>query len=275
MLNSIRCNDSTSILKNTAKKDMMVTITKMRQTKIRDHDNFESLRMQLDKLKYNQRYLLTKNELAKKIVTKGISTRSNLEQLNLILKSKNVAQKHQTNSSFSALALDCEMVGSGNKGQCQELARVTIVNYSGKIVLDTFVKSENEITDYRYQITGIKKKDLINAPSKKQISDKVQSLIKNKILVGHGLDNDLECLNLTHSPDLLRDTLKDINLLKLNNNINTSLKQLLFSFYNIVIQQSVHSSIEDALSSMIIYRKLQHLDPILLSTLTSNILKDK
>lgn len=47
------------------------------------------------------------------------------------------------------LALDCEMVGVGPNGTESALARVCIVNNAGVVLLDTFVKPNQKVTDYR------------------------------------------------------------------------------------------------------------------------------
>lgn len=54
------------------------------------------------------------------------------------------------------------MVGVGAKGKYSVLARVSIVNYYGEVLLDRFVKSRREITDYRTQFSGITPELLIN-----------------------------------------------------------------------------------------------------------------
>jgi hypothetical protein len=49
-------------------------------------------------------------------------------------------------SITSALALDCEMVGAGPEGARSILARCSIVNWSGQVVYDKFVKPTEEVT---------------------------------------------------------------------------------------------------------------------------------
>lgn len=51
------------------------------------------------------------------------------------------------------MALDFEFVKS-KKGD--RLARVSVVNFYGNIVLDTLVKPWSKVIDYREPITGIK-----------------------------------------------------------------------------------------------------------------------
>ena len=45
------------------------------------------------------------------------------------------------------------------------LARISIVNFYGNVILDTLVKPWAKVTDYRTEITGILPQDLKHAPS--------------------------------------------------------------------------------------------------------------
>ena len=60
------------------------------------------------------------------------------------------------------VAIDCEMVGIGPNGVQSALARVTIVNYYGVIILDKYVRPMERITDFRTEVSGITPKLLIN-----------------------------------------------------------------------------------------------------------------
>lgn len=55
-----------------------------------------------------------------------------------------------TDSSLTpVLAMDCEMVGVGPNGTKSVLARVCIVNSAGNVLLDTFVRPQEKVTDFR------------------------------------------------------------------------------------------------------------------------------
>jgi RNA exonuclease 4 len=60
------------------------------------------------------------------------------------------------------IALDCEMVGVGPAGTESTLARVSVVNYFGAVLLDEFVRQKERVTDWRTQWSGIREKDMIN-----------------------------------------------------------------------------------------------------------------
>lgn len=52
------------------------------------------------------------------------------------------------------------MVGVGIEGSESSLARVSIVNYAGAIILDTFVRQREKVVDYRTQWSGVRSTDL-------------------------------------------------------------------------------------------------------------------
>ncbi|KAL7566967.1 hypothetical protein ACA910_019897 [Epithemia clementina (nom. ined.)] len=105
-------------------------------------------------------------------------------------------------------AVDCEMVGIGSKGKISVLARVSVTNWSGSVLLDTFVKVPSKVTDFRTQWSGVSARHLKSetAMDPEQCRSKVAALLKGKILVGHALKNDLDALMLTHPKEDIRDT---------------------------------------------------------------------
>ena len=60
------------------------------------------------------------------------------------------------------LALDCEMVGVGIDGSESSLARVSLVNFHGAVILDEYVRQKERVVDYRTQWSGIRPNDLVN-----------------------------------------------------------------------------------------------------------------
>ncbi|VDM33840.1 unnamed protein product [Hydatigera taeniaeformis] len=53
------------------------------------------------------------------------------------------------------MALDCEFVGVGFEGKDDALARVSIVNQFGHVILDVYVRPLERITNYRTNVSGI------------------------------------------------------------------------------------------------------------------------
>jgi len=106
------------------------------------------------------------------------------------------------------VALDCEMVGIGADGKKSALARVSLVDWWGKTVLDTFVQVPTKVTDFRTFVSGVKPKHIQSADAMdvKKCRETVSNLIKDKVLVGHALKNDLHALMLQHPKELIRDT---------------------------------------------------------------------
>lgn len=105
-------------------------------------------------------------------------------------------------------AIDCEMVGVGEEGLDSAVARITIVNWENAVVLDTFVKVPVPVTDYRTFVSGITAQDIESdkALSFEEARATVSNILRGKILIGHGLENDLRALDLTHPDSDVRDT---------------------------------------------------------------------
>lgn len=58
------------------------------------------------------------------------------------------------------IALDCEMVGVGDKGRQNALARCCLVDFDGNKVYDEFVRPPGFVTDFRTKWSGVRKGDL-------------------------------------------------------------------------------------------------------------------
>ena len=105
-----------------------------------------------------------------------------------------------------ALAMDCEMVGIGFKGEESMLARVSIVNHFGHCVYDKYVKPREKVTDYRTHVSGIRPDDIANGVDFEVVQQEVSDLLHGRVLVGHSIKNDLKVLFLTHPKKMIRDT---------------------------------------------------------------------
>lgn len=82
------------------------------------------------------------------------------------------------------------MVGLGLNGMESCLARVSIVNYHGYIVLDTFVRPKERVTDWRTWVSGVRPKDMNDARHFEDVQAEVAKLIDGKIVIGHAVEND-------------------------------------------------------------------------------------
>lgn len=154
------------------------------------------------------------------------------------------------------VAIDCEMVGVGPNASESVLARVSIVNWHGAKLLDTFVRPQEKVTDYRTWVSGVRPQDLKNAPTFQTVQQQVADLIKGRVLIGHAIHNDLSALLLSHPRPLLRDTSTFQPCRDLAKTKHPSLRKLVSLKLGIDIQQrgEEHSSLEDARATMALYR---------------------
>ncbi len=108
------------------------------------------------------------------------------------------------------LALDCEFVGIGSDGSEDALARVSLVNFHGAVLYDVHVRPSDFVSDYRTAVSGVTAGQVHGraAIPFKQAQREVAALLKERILVGHAVQNDLRALLLSHPRQLIRDTSK-------------------------------------------------------------------
>ncbi|KAG6831363.1 hypothetical protein H0H87_005374 [Tephrocybe sp. NHM501043] len=152
------------------------------------------------------------------------------------------------------LALDCEMVGVGIDGAESSLARISLVNFYGAIQLDEFVRQRERVVDYRTQFSGIRESDMINAKPFDEIQKKVAELLKDRILVGHAVFNDLRVLLLSHPRPMTRDTQYYAGKHKVSRSKYVALRNLVKQELDLTIQAGEHSSVTDARATMAVYR---------------------
>lgn len=77
-------------------------------------------------------------------------------------------------SSTMMVALDCEMVGTGPGGRCNELARCSILDYRGNVLYDKYVLPIQPVTNYRTPWSGIRSHHLRKATPFAQARDQVR-----------------------------------------------------------------------------------------------------
>ena len=105
------------------------------------------------------------------------------------------------------IAIDCEMVGVGpDPDNDSALARVSIVNYHGHQLYDSFVLPKEPVTDYRTFVSGITPQLLESARPLNMVQADVATLLDGRILIGHSVRNDLDALLLGHPKRDIRDT---------------------------------------------------------------------
>jgi RNA exonuclease 4 len=145
------------------------------------------------------------------------------------------------------LAVDCEMVGVGPTGEESSLARVSMVNYHGAVQLDIFVKQREQVTDYRTAVSGIHPHNVSSSSTAVTFAEaqkRVAELIKDRVLIGHAIENDLKALLLSQPRTLVRDTQK---LAKKSRLLGGSrwpgLKKLIQKEFDVMIQAGQHDSV--------------------------------
>ncbi len=154
------------------------------------------------------------------------------------------------------IAIDCEMVGVGPTPDTDSaLARVSIVNYHGHQLYDSFVKPKEAVADYRTFVSGITPQLLESARTLEAVQADVVGLLDGKILVGHSIRNDLDALLLGHPKRDIRDTSRYPGFRQLAGGKTPGLKKLAREVLGVDIQGGEHSSIEDARATMLLFRR--------------------
>ncbi|XP_060067898.1 uncharacterized protein LOC132548091 [Ylistrum balloti] len=152
-----------------------------------------------------------------------------------------------------AVALDCEFVGVGSNSKQDMLARVSLVNHFGHCIYDTFVKPQEQVTDYRTWVSGVREEDMLKGVEFSEACKNLAEMIKGRILVGHAIKNDLKVLYLSHPKKLIRDTSKYKPFREMFCGKTPSLKKLTAKVLDVAVQEGEHSSIQDAQATMRLY----------------------
>ena len=142
-------------------------------------------------------------------------------------------------------SLDCEMCYTKNG---LELVKITVLDISGNLVFESFVKPEARIIDYNTRFSGITKKDLssIKTTLKEVQYELLQFIYAETILIGHGLENDLRVLKIIH-PKVIDTAMIFPHEWGLP--YRRSLRSLARIYLRRFIQMDYHDSAEDARSA--------------------------
>eukprot|EP00933_Yihiella_yeosuensis_P078234 TRINITY_DN8945_c2_g1_i2.p1 TRINITY_DN8945_c2_g1~~TRINITY_DN8945_c2_g1_i2.p1 ORF type:complete len:251 (+),score=26.87 TRINITY_DN8945_c2_g1_i2:49-753(+) len=152
-------------------------------------------------------------------------------------------------------ALDCEMVGVGTRGKKSVLIRVSIVSRRGKVLLDSLVKPDQEVTDWRTRYTGV---DANSFAAIEALAPEPASSPSPKMR-----REDLKLLGRCHeqlkSKCLLRDSaffpLLAAGIDNQKRGGLPSLRALAESWLDDpTLHHGAHSSVEDARAAMLLYR---------------------
>lgn len=151
----------------------------------------------------------------------------------------------------------CETVSTSFDSNFDLLARVSIVNVTGDVIYDKFVRPVRKVMNYRTNITGIRPGDLDNGENYHTVRLQVKNIIKWSILVGHEVQKDLFILRLNHRPFYIRDTSTYWRFMKFTKGRIPNLKLLVARFLDKSLMEGEHNSIKYARASLKLYLSLQ------------------
>lgn len=148
------------------------------------------------------------------------------------------------------------MVGVGPAPHKESaLARVSIVNFNGEQVYDSFVRPKELVTDWRTPVSGVSAKNMPEARSLEQVQADVANILNGNVLVGHAVRNDLDALLLSHPKRDIRDTARHPPFRLYAGGSSPRLKILASEILGIEIQTGSHSSVQDARATMLLFRR--------------------
>jgi len=132
------------------------------------------------------------------------------------------------------------------------VSRVSIVNFNGHVLLDSYVRPEARVTNFLTAVSGITPQRIKTAPTLQELKPRIAALLRDKVIVGHSIHNDFEALEYQSHPDKL---VRDISLFsryKLGGK-RTKLQTLAAEHLQVAIQGADHNSVEDARAALGLY----------------------
>ncbi|KAG9227915.1 hypothetical protein PLEOSDRAFT_1090243 [Pleurotus ostreatus PC15] len=164
----------------------------------------------------------------------------------------NISYRYKEKLFTKYLALDCEMVSVGATGAQSLVARVSIVNYYGAVLLDELVRER--VVGYRARHSGTSRRDLVKAKSFDEIQSQVAKLLRDNVVVGHAVLNDLKALSLEHPQTQTLDTQFCAWRHKVSAAKHIALRDLVTQELGFTMGSGAHSSVTDARAAMAIFR---------------------
>ncbi|EJD55457.1 hypothetical protein AURDEDRAFT_155696 [Auricularia subglabra TFB-10046 SS5] len=96
------------------------------------------------------------------------------------------------------VALSTQHVFIASDASMPMVARVSVCDFHGNSLYDTFVQPTHPVTDYRTPLTGLELHHLQTGSPFQEVQQRVASLLRGKIVVGHQLWFDFAVLNISH-----------------------------------------------------------------------------
>ncbi|KAH7104107.1 ribonuclease H-like domain-containing protein [Auriculariales sp. MPI-PUGE-AT-0066] len=112
--------------------------------------------------------------------------------------SSQTAVQHLPAAPSDYVSLCTQHVGIGEGGRTPMVARVSICDFKGDVMIDTFIRPTHEVVDYRTQLTGLESRHLVDAIPFSVAQERVAGLLHGKIVIGHQLWFDFAVLNISH-----------------------------------------------------------------------------
>ncbi|OAY69684.1 RNA exonuclease 4 [Ananas comosus] len=177
-----------------------------------------------------------------------------------IFDSSSALRAHRTACQYSRTSVNSS--STDNYGRTQGLQVVALA-----------CKMVGGGSDGSYETTGIRPEHFREAMPLKQAQRKIQDLLCNgepiwkirskdtkaRILVGHGLDHDLDCLGVEYPAFLIRDTAKYPPLMK-TSKLSNSLKYLTQAYLGqcrYEIQNGIQDPYDDCVGAMRLYTRMR------------------
>ncbi|KAF8640406.1 hypothetical protein AX17_000073 [Amanita inopinata Kibby_2008] len=140
------------------------------------------------------------------------------------------------------------------------VARVSVTDYRGDVILDTYVRPTHRVEDYRTAETGIQHSDLANAPFFHDVQRRVANIIQGKVIIGHRLWDFLSVLGLIHPAIDTRDLALFRPLRKkLKSRTIIGLPTLVHLFMGRNVGLDYENSVELARASLDLFRSVEDL----------------
>ena len=80
------------------------------------------------------------------------------------------------------VGIGANLKGEGTiRGTKSVLARATLLDFNGRVILDEYCQQDEKVTDYRTKYSGIRPADLVNAQHFKLLRLKIRNAIKGKL----------------------------------------------------------------------------------------------
>ena len=165
-------------------------------------------------------------------------------------------------SARPVLAIDVEWMNT-NLGN--EAISVSIVNYNLQTVFNSLLRPDGR--QFKFigtHIHGLRVRDVMRAPPRAAQLAHIYNLLQPAILIGHSIEGDLKAIQYPYEACLydiskcphVRDALINQHAIESGNFQKVSLKRMVGDLLGKIIQYGFHSSMEDAITTMMVFKKI-------------------